>query len=230
MKEYPILMSAPMVRPTLNGMKLTTRRLVKKWHGEPGLNVDFSGLAASEVSPGFWKLSSRGEGDCWNERVAAVCPYGVPGDHLWIRETFAYLGKTGRGPIAYRADTADGERVRVDAPWRPSIHMPRWVSRITLEITGVKVERLLNISEEDAIAEGLSCLTKDGSLYKYGIPDSDGLPGNDDFGWHWAEWDIDPRIAYFHLWNKINGPGSAQKNPWVWALTFKRVQQEMRAA
>ena len=102
--------------------------------------------------------------------------------------------------------------------------MPRWASRITLEITGIRVERLLEISEEDAKAEGLSAITKDGTLIKYGIADRDGLPGNDDHGWHWQEFERDPRNAYHKLWEQINGAGSAVANPWVWVIEFKRVE------
>jgi len=102
--------------------------------------------------------------------------------------------------------------------------MPRWASRITLEITAVRVERLHDISEADAVAEGLACITKDGDrTRKYGIPDADGMPGTDDHGWPWNEWRSDPREAYRKLWESINGPGSWDLNPWVWVIEFKRV-------
>lgn len=107
--------------------------------------------------------------------------------------------------------------------------MPRWASRLALEVTGVRVERVQDISEADAMAEGLKGLTKDGSLVKWGIPDRDGLPGNDDDGWHWKQWESDPRKAYRALWNSINGakPGrSWEANPWVWVVEFKRVSEE----
>lgn len=102
--------------------------------------------------------------------------------------------------------------------------MPRWASRITLEVTGIRVERLQDISEEDAIAEGLSGITKDGKLIKYGIPDQDGLPGTDNTGWPWRDWQKDPRDAYRRLWESINGRGSWDANPWVWVVEFKRVE------
>lgn len=108
----------------------------------------------------------------------------------------------------------------------PPIHMPRWASRILLEITDVRVERLQEISEADAKDEGLACLSKDGGrTYKYGIADGDGLPGKDDTGWHWADWEQDPRRAFFKLWDNINGDehGSGG-NPWVWVVCFKRVK------
>lgn len=107
--------------------------------------------------------------------------------------------------------------------WRPSIHMPRWASRISLEITGIRVERLQDISEEDAIDEGLKAITKDGKLIKYGIPDRDGYPGADDFGWNWGDWDKSPVLAYKRLWQSINGKGSWDLNPFVWVIEFKRI-------
>ena len=104
------------------------------------------------------------------------------------------------------------------------IHMPRWASRITLEVTGIRVERLQEISELDAITEGLTALTKDGGrTIKHGIPDRDGLPGNDNYGWHWSEWEKDSRVAYRKLWESINGPGSWDANPWVWVIEFRRI-------
>ena len=109
--------------------------------------------------------------------------------------------------------------------WKPSIHMPRWASRITLEITGVRVERLQDISEDDALSEGLASVSKYGSLFKHGIPDFDGLPGNDNVGWSWVEWDSNPISAYKKLWESINGKGSWEENQWVWVITFRRVMQ-----
>jgi hypothetical protein len=104
--------------------------------------------------------------------------------------------------------------------------MPRTACRLRLKITGIRVERLQDITEEDAKAEGLSCLTKDGGItYKYGIPDSDGLPGNDDFGWHWHDWNIDPRKSFQKLWDSINkdrGYGW-DTNPWLWVISFEKV-------
>lgn len=108
--------------------------------------------------------------------------------------------------------------------WSPSIHMPRWASRMLIEITNVRVERLQNISEEDAIAEGLKAATKDGKTIKYGIPDRDGYPGNDDIGWGWCDWNVSPVLAYKRLWGSINGTESWDLNPWVWILEFKMVE------
>jgi len=152
------------------------------------------------------------------ELGAVKSPYGKPGDRLWVRETWAPDFEPYE--FIYRAD--DG---MFASRWRPSIHMPRWASRITLEVESVRVERLQDISEEDAIAEGIQANSKDGGItVKYGISDRDGWPGNDDHGWHWHEWCKTPREAYLKLWEKINGPGSVQANPWVWVVTFKRIK------
>lgn len=112
--------------------------------------------------------------------------------------------------------------------WRPSVHMPRWASRLTLVVTDVRVERLQDISETDAIAEGLATISKDGGrLWKYGIPDSDGLPGTDDHGWPWSEWQRDPVLAFSRIWNETYGPDAWDKNPWLTAITFEAHQQNI---
>ncbi len=153
-----------MVRAILDGRKTQTRRVIKE------------------------KLM-RGEGAHVNN-----CPYGKPGDRLWVRETW-------QGPLFYDEIPEDWNSDKYKTPeycyykasgdscdftdsddnfverWSPSIHMPRWASRILLEVTNVRVERLHDISEEDAIAEGLKAITKDGKTIKYGIPDRDGYPG-----------------------------------------------------
>lgn len=241
MKERPILFSAPMVRALLAGTKTQTRRVLKvqplddpsghgiQWHGgkcliDAGYGADYLHTSRASI-----------------ERIVPkFCPYGQPGDRLWVREAFAFVptyeifsGRPGE-VIAYRAGRRvlkQGKEPAVWAddtkpdglPWKPSIHMPRRASRILLEIVAVRVERLQDISEADTIAEGLKAITKDGRLTKYGIPDSDGLPGTDDTGWPWHEWRISPADAYRRLWESINGPGSWAANPWVWVVEFKRV-------
>ncbi len=183
MKERGILMIAPMVRALLAGTKTQTRR----------------------VCGGQRELSN--EHDFQLDR----CPYGQPGDRLWVRETHMDLGAC----VLYRADSsAEPERAAV-APsqrWTPSIHMPRHLSRITLEITAVRVERLQAISEADAIAEGIHRRL-------------DGL-------WSGGAWKhlrrpncfSDPCNAFCDLWASINGPGSWDSNPWVWVIEFRRVE------
>ena len=206
MKERPILFSAPMVRALLNCTKSQTRRIVKPSHIKffgPSMN------AALERSPTL---------------ATAFCPYGQPGDRLWVRETWQYYDWTEEGEpcIRFHADNATtwpepgndawsdklvdvweilsrdenyniDNRAR-DRRWRPSIHMPRWASRILLEVTSVRVERLQDISEADAEAEG---------------------PPK-----HFNSW----RDNFCALWQKINGDGSWDANPWVWVVEFQRAE------
>lgn len=161
----------------------------------------------------------------------AQCPYGKPGDRLWVRECYSGPWElTGKPPRDWSHDTpiwywANGKPTHIDLTRpKPGMHMPRWASRITLEITGVRVERLEDISAADAEAEGLTKLSKDGGrIFKYGIPDRDGLPGDDDDGMPWQDWRISPIDAYMALWDRINGRDAHKANPWVWVLEFKRV-------
>lgn len=187
MKERPILFSAPMVLALLAGTKTQTRRSVKSQPtAEPGRDgswmwghKDLGGLFAEHVF-----------GDCMAK--LAPCPYGTPGDRLWVRETFAPADSDDAraGRWEYRADNPDPLCMK----WKPSIFMPRSASRLTLEVTGVCVERLQQISEADAKAEGV--------------------------GYHVGG----PVLAYRTLWKSINGAGSWKANPWVWVVTFKRIE------
>jgi hypothetical protein len=232
-RERGILMSAPMVRALLRdeNPKTQTRRVVKPQpHDRAGSSGEmwwepewFDDHGAFVSSP----LASVRQ--VWDPRRF----YGVPGDQLWVRETWAIGVSTGNswhtenGPIhqmvdpqryprRYAADGTDG----VYGKWRPGIHMYRWASRITLEITDVRVQRLQDISEEDAKAEG---------IYPEPHPE-----GGDRQVWTtggvWAA--DDPVSAYLHLWEDINNPKGWcpddnpmcwGANPWVWALTFKRL-------
>lgn len=232
MKERPIIFTAPEVRAILDGRKTMTRRVVKlpEIISEPG-DADATSIGwpdNHESGPGWygWMTEYPEEGS-----VRPRCPYGQPGDRLWVRETW-------QGPLfdyeqwgAYREDhrrfetpafcryAADGgappefvdEEDELQCKWRPSIHMPRWASRITLEIESVRVERLQDISEADALAEGCPC-------YVCGAP----LDGNSEADCHCFH-----RTAtasdYRDLWEHINGEGSWSANPWVWAITFKRL-------
>jgi len=159
--------------------------------------------------------------------VWTIEPHGE--NRLWVREG---IRRDAEGELSHFI--ADGAPTKADCwPWKnkalPAIHCPRGLSRLTLEVTGVRVERLQDISEEDAKAEGLAVLSKDGGrLWKYGIADRDGLPGDDDDGWHWQDWDKDPRKAYARLWDQINGAGSWAKNPWVWCVEFRRAPAQAR--
>jgi hypothetical protein len=146
-------------------------------------------------------------------------PYGSPGDRLWVRETHRFDGLDPRlalrsqclDEISYRADMT-GDRSCDDCAWRPSIHMPRWASRITLEITGVRVERLNEISILDSHAEGVG-----GTYGETGI--GLGFTGLN------HEWDNKTAVEQYQwLWESINGPRSWDLNPWVWVVEFKRVE------
>jgi hypothetical protein len=237
--DKPILFSAPMVRALLEGRKTMTRRVIKLPTKGEYIRPDMGGWAASTLGGGgCFRISKDGTRTpvaehpvIWNQTTGTclAMKYEV-GDRLWVREAWRtemsmdaqppkHICPGGYG-IHYEADTKD------HATWgklRPSIFMCQWMSRITLDVTGVKIERLQDISEADAKAEGLAALTKDGTLVKYGIADSDGLPGNDDCGWSWHEWSVDPRQAFAHLWKSINGEGSWDANPWIAAYSFKRV-------
>jgi len=200
MKERPILFSGPMVRALLAGTKTQTRRIVKPQPApdqQPRTVIGSSGFVyVMDNAPLLPYPEVR--------RVRWDCPYGQPGDRLWVRETFGHFERndnfTPGCEVFYRAD---GGCLEIE-PWRPSIHMPRWASRITLEITGVRVERLQDIDISAAQAEGVS---DTGSL----ILDS---AGNEQGG---------PIAEYAVLWEQINGPGSWDANPWVWVLEFRRL-------
>lgn len=189
MKERGILFSAPMVRAILEGRKTMTRRVVKDQA------FDMTGLSP-EIQNSFENAARNSE--FWAGFVRS-CHHGQPGDQLYVRETFyAFLG----WKVLYRADD-DG--FLPDDGWRPSIHMPRWASRITLEITSVRVERLQDISTEDCIAEGVSTT----------------LRGHD------AE--VDMREQFRKLWNSTIIGREIERygwnaNPWVWVVEFKVVQ------
>ena len=197
-----------MVQAILDGRKTQTRRAVKPQpageirRGEPDFN--------HWIDTKYWERQNQKENRGIGTRGFA-CTYGQPGDRLWVRETWMDLQGTGieivtgsRERYAYGADTlrgsyGDDQRKCYGLKWRPSIHMPRAASRITLEITSVRVERLQDISEADAIAEGVR-----NSLH---------LPGG-----RFA------RENFEHLWWTINGDGSWESNPWVWVIEFKRVE------
>ena len=196
-KEHPILFSGPMVRAILAGIKTQTRRVVKEKHLKGGPPEDY---------------------------LLSLCSYGQRGDRLWVRETFKPI----KGGYAYDADTGINWCKKIaEAKWKPSIHMPRPASRITLCNIGVRVEKLQSLTKADAIAEGLTTLTKDGGqTIKYGIPDKDGLPGTDDYGWEWRDWCVNPIAAYARLWDTINAKRGYgwDTNPWVWVVGFEPIE------
>lgn len=201
MTERPIIFSTPMVQALLAARKTQTRRLIKKPAALDALTV---------FEPAFLELPGN----------ADLLP-AAPGDRLWVREAIERVSEP--GAVFYRADY-EAQFPGADSrglSWRSPRFMPRWASRLTLLVTEVRVRRLAEISEEDAIAEGLAAVTKDGKLWKWGIPDRDGLPGTDNTGWPWYDWSRDPRAAYRKLWESLHGPGSWEANPWVCVIHFE---------
>ena len=200
MRERPILFSAPMVRALLAGTKTQTRRVLSPQ--PPATTHQVTTWHHPDPRPHFFAWTDNGEGgaELADGGWCKPCPYGDPGDRLWVREAWAPLTKG----FAYRADPC--WRESPSGRWRPSIFMPRWASRITLEITEVRVERLQDISEADAYDEGTAEWAAETQR-----------DGN--------KW---PNIvrAYQGLWESINGPGSWQENPWVWVVGFKRLEVE----
>lgn len=195
-KEHPILFSGPLIRAILSGKKTQTRRLLR-WDGVQRAEPCPVGPAVN------WSLTSYGG----SLRVVR-CPYGQPGDRLWVRETWTRIGND-PGADHYRASASPadlewitGQGVR----WTPSIHMPRRASRISLEVIEVRVQRIQDITEEDARAEG---------IHEHPL----GRAALDANGTH--------KGAFLAVWEAINGArpgGSIGENPWVWAVSFKRVQ------
>ncbi|PIB57204.1 hypothetical protein [Pseudomonas sp. 2995-1] len=190
-KERPILFSAPMVRAILEGRKTVTRREVKKKAALDCLEAGFE--------PAFLTLPGN----------ADLCPYGQPGDRLWVRETWARI-QVAQAPdqewVVYRESD---NRTDYGGPWKPGIHMFRRDSRILLEITEVRVERLQDISEEQAKAEGVRLYTDHAELGDW---------------WHVEgieTYSADPRKSFELLWSSVGGDWQA--NPWVWVVEFKRV-------
>jgi hypothetical protein len=212
MRERPILFSAAMVRALLDGSKTQTRRaIVNRSRVHPELVY----VRESDGSVGGWwpYLSDDGESFvCDGMEHPVDCPYGKPGDLLWVRETWAQnqnqLSDTRMDcSYVYRADGEERAQDNgTDLPWRPSIHMPRWASRIDLKVTGVRVERLQGISASDALQEGLE--------------ECHDLP----YRWdHPVCFETAQRL-YSELWEQINGAGTWAANPWVWVVEFRRVR------
>lgn len=192
MTERPIIFSAEMVRAILEGRKTQTRRVVKL--------TQYGSVQRSDFFPN-------------DLRVRQFCPYGKPGNLLWVREGFAvqpelWADNRGPQPIHYTADQVIGfagkpdTRQIEDYRSKPSIHMPRWASRITLEVKSVRVERLQDIREDDARAEGCDpVIHEDGAI---------------DCGTR--------KTTFARLWNHIHGPDAWEANPWVWVIAFERVK------
>lgn len=212
MKERPILMSAPMIRAILDGRKTQTRRIVNPQPPCPDGII----FETDTAHPWQWHGGVKAQS---SEPIK--CPYGQPGDRLWVRETWAEVtgpsrdedpATFGNKGIIYRADEGNDSAL-LKGIWKPSIFMRRWMSRITLEITGIRIERLADISYDDAIDEGINTYSCDG-LHVAGVWEDYSNPRN---GWR------NPITSYKTLWESINGHGSWEANPWVWVLSFKQL-------
>lgn len=202
MKTRPILFSTPMVQALLGGSKTMTRRIVKP-HPHQRVNeiIEYQGEFLIY------------EKQKYGQEESIICPYGQPGDLLWVREGFRCNGwATDVATILYKANERDSytemceqysvegkKRLNITQTWKPSIHMPRWANRITLEITDIRVERLNDISEVDAKKEGAASVT---ALIN-DVPTESYDEG------------------FARLWESINGEGSWDQNPWVWVVKFK---------
>lgn len=236
-RERPILFSGPMVRALLDGRKTQTRRIVKP---QP--------FPTSEP-PDAWVWSGKAGGkpyatdsvhDDWPASLLPACPYGVPGDRLWVRETLRYIEREVGprefdGSWCYAADD-----IAIEVPlgsegasiaWAhhkatdtcPSIHMPRWAARLTLELVRVRVERVQDISGDDAFAEGIQIPVSEPGRPLLCLTSR--IPFDSVSAKHPKEWGKDEyaRFEYAQLWNSINGPASWESNPWVWVLDFRVV-------
>ncbi len=230
-KERPILFSGPMVRALLDGSKTQTRRVCKP--------AQFYCLSTVVEVPDPLERGQVYNGSHFGDEEGEVqfaCPYGGRGDRLWVRETWQgpllqefevdadpdwhYASHIHQyqnpahceyaadgGPKPEYTDADDVMR----QGWRPSIHMPRWASRITLEITSVRVERLPDISEADAMAEGATPISDPCDHVRLACADI-GCSGPQPY-----------RVGFRSLWQDINGPDSWAANPWVWAIEFRRL-------
>ncbi|HBR1399320.1 TPA: morphogenetic protein [Klebsiella pneumoniae] len=230
MTERGMIFNAEMVRAILDGRKTQTRRIMKVQpeSNQLGLLLITDSTKHSDIGKYHW-AESNATGNHVRSKLFA-CPFGAVGDQIWVRETF-------QGPLfdyelmdEYLEDSSKFEKPEFcqyaadgghrpeyqDANdnlrhgWRPSIHMPRWASRLLLEITDVRVERLNAISEEDARAEGII----DGGCLNCGEPEPCGC----------ANPEPDATDAFAYLWQSIYGQENWNANPWVWVIEFKRVE------
>jgi len=208
MRERPILFAGPMVRAILNGEKTVTRRVMKPQPTPSNMGGHSWPCPIHQTMLHVEQELQNGEG-IWGGLADSACPHGAPSDRLWVREAWATDAQVdsiaprelSQGePIWYPADDhlrQTGCSMMSRGKCRPSIHMPRWASRILLEITAVRVERVQDISDEQALAEGVD-------------QTNTSIPGY-------------ARQRFQDLWESINGAGSWDANPWVWVVEFKRI-------
>lgn len=244
-KARPIIFNGDMVRALLDGRKTQTRRVVKPQPDRPLVRN----------AAGDWRGADREGID--PRSPTWPCPYGQPGDLLWVRETWQEFfedemppgrglnmrgrmgspAQPGRSVIAYRADGEMPPHPEYGAAcWRPSIHMPRWASRLTLRITEVRVQRLQEISEDDARTEGVHLTAiAPGDLYR-NLPCAHcGQREQQHVGMARACWGgrgtcfskLTLRGGFAYLWGSIHGDGAWASNPWVWAITFEVIRENV---
>lgn len=224
MTERGMIFNAEMVRAILDGRKTQTRRIMKIQPDSPNLGLLRITDSTKRADIGKYHWAESNATGTHTRSALFACPFGQPGDRIWVRETFSCMGNEDAHPVdangnlcerenaqrIYRASATqkpgnyglwsspDPDGFDFEGSWTPSIHMPRWASRITLEITDVRVERLNSISEEDALAEGVRATALSPAKYVFGS-----------------------------LWQSIYGadnPQSWQANPWVWVIEFRRVE------
>lgn len=243
MKERPILFQGAMVRALLDGRKTQTRRLVKPMPGHQSTWLTVEKLSRSpramiaRTNPENWfgaqfahplagQFAHGVQNEEWSPLCWVKCPYGEPGDRLWVREAWWHHKSSAIEQAGFVGGSVcnldrkgcdfhpnqDFDPAKYPELWRkrPSIHMPRWASRITLEITDVRVQRLHEISETDSLAEGIRQM-RDGSGTFVGREG----PGKLVTPW------LTAKEAYFDLWDDINGHGAWRENPWTWAISFR---------
>lgn len=236
MNVKPIIFSTPMVRALLEGRKTQTRRIIKP---QPTLAPE-ERMGSVVVPPALlWDRRNGRPGNGANLFLDFIrefeCPYGASGDLLWVRESWADVGgdpwymADGRERSYSACDTFEGggyppvcrdiganccSVTRQKVRWSPSIHMPRWASRQTLRITDVRVQRLQEISEADAKAEGAEPYSVDGfTADELALLDAPLLERGNPY-----------RNGFALLWDSINGPGAWERNEWVWALSFEVIR------
>lgn len=233
MKERGMIFNAEMVRAILDGRKTQTRRImaIQPEHSELGLRRVIDSKNGRDNGKYFWSQSDA-RGLKMRSKVFG-CPYGEVGDRIWVRETYqgplfdyehmeSYLEDSSKFEkpefCVYRADGNPAPEFydaddNLHCGWRPSIHMPRWASRILLEITNVRVERLNSISEQDALSEGIDRERLEESQDNYDCIADHNMTGR-------------PTAtgAFKYLWESIYGEENWQANPWVWVIEFKRVE------
>jgi len=205
MRERPILFNTEMVQAILDGRKIQTRRVIKPQPLPDPARIEYYGIS-DKYSLSDWVCTSNSGKVGIFKPFSYKCPYGVPGDRLYVKEAWrpkAHNFPTGY-PYEYKA-TAEQDGAPVDEPWKSSMFMPKKAARIWLEITDIRVERVQDITEDDAFHEGVLTSTMDHPHYVYTF-----------------------REGFMHLWDSINakrddGKYSWEQNPWVWVVEFKRI-------